>query len=201
MTFDWENPCPQYRQTSIFFVGREPKWAFCLMSESEAISKAPFNPAWPLAGFSTTLPCDAIILCAPLIGHLVVHVAQQWAPKAHTACHGRWALEDRLTITISIILFCERLNGPTFLSQKKQLGCLETTGNAPMALPSSPGRTNGVWRGLPRWWILSQHSISHQHPRPLVRLLKQRQYGKNEVCSHHTHPYFCSGGDGNLKTN
>ena len=38
------------------------------VGKCEAISKAPFNSAGPLAGFSTTLPSDAILLGAPLIG-------------------------------------------------------------------------------------------------------------------------------------
>ena len=99
-----------------------------------------------------------------------------------------------------MISFGERSNGSTFLSQKNQPGCLETTRIAPMALPSVPD-TAGVLRGTPRWWTLSQHSISHQHPHTLVRRLKQRPYGKNEVCRHLTHPHFSSGGGGNLKTN
>ena len=130
-----------------------------------------------------------------------VRMAQQWAPEVHTACRVRWALEDRLDITRSMISFDERLNDPTFLSQKNKLGCLETTENAPMALPSFLGRTAGVWRGLPRWWTLSKHHISHQHPNTMVRLPKQRPYGKKRSMQPSHAPTFCSGGGGYLRTN
>ena len=83
-----------------------------------------------------------------------------------------------------MILFGERSNGPTFLQQKNQLGCLETTGNTPRALPSFPGKTTGVLRGTPRWWTLSQHPISQQHSHTLVRLPKQRPYGKKTKKKH-----------------